>query len=41
MDREEDLSRAKDHLFITGINDSATKLCFANMAYGIAKIQFL
>lgn len=41
MKKEEYLSRAKEHLFMTGINDSATKLCSANMAYGIAKIHFL
>ena len=41
MKKEEYLSRAKEHLFMTGINDSATKLCSANMTYGIAKIQFL
>ena len=41
MDREEYLSRAKDHLFMTGVNDNGMKLCAANMAYGIAKIHFL
>ncbi len=41
MDREEYLSRAKNHLFMTGINDNAMKLCAANMVYGIAKIHFL
>jgi hypothetical protein len=41
MDREEYLSRAKDHLFMTGINDNGMKLCAANMVYGIAKIHFL
>jgi len=41
MDREEYLSRAKNHLFMTGINDNGMKLCIANMVYGIAKIHFL
>jgi len=41
MDREEYLSRAKDHLFMTGINDNGMKLCTANMVYGIAKIHYL
>jgi hypothetical protein len=41
MDREEYLSRAKDHLFMTGINDNGMKLCAANIVYGIAKIHFL
>ena len=41
MDREEYLSRAKDHLFMTGVNDNGMKLCAANMVYGIAKIHFL
>ena len=41
MDKEEYLSRAKNHLFMTGINDNGMKLCTANMVYGIAKIHFL
>ena len=41
MDREEYLNRAKNHLFMTGINDNGMKLCTANMVYGIAKIHFL
>lgn len=41
LNKEEYLGRAKDHLFMTGINDNGMKLCAANMVYGIAKIHYL
>jgi hypothetical protein len=34
------LRRAAAHLFLCGVNDTAEQLCRANMAFGLAKIQF-
>ena len=35
------LKRAKEFLFSTGLNDGASKLCKANMKYGLAQIHLL
>ena len=40
-DRAERLKRAAAHIFGTGMNDSGTKLCVANMEYGLAKIHYV
>lgn len=37
--RQELLDRGKQHIFSTGLPDSGTKLCKANMKYGLAKIH--
>lgn len=39
VNKEELLARADVHIFSTGLRDSATHLCRANMKYGIAKIH--
>ena len=41
MNREDRLDRARRHIFPTGIKDSGTRLCMANMPYGIAKLHYL
>jgi len=33
------VARAEKHIFSTGINDGASRLCLANMRYGLAKIH--
>ncbi|MBA7574628.1 hypothetical protein ES708_16440 [subsurface metagenome] len=35
------LRRAKEHIFSTGLNDGASKLCKANMKYGLAQFQII
>jgi len=35
------LERARQHIFSTGANDSGSRLCLANMPYGIAKIHYV
>ncbi len=35
------LKRAKEHIFSTGLNDGASKLCRANMKYGLAQFQVI
>lgn len=37
--KEELLERARRHIFPVGANDSGSRLCLANMPYGIAKIH--
>jgi len=39
--REEILTRASKHIFSTGIDDSAHRLCLENMKYGLAKIHYI
>ncbi len=39
LSREEILTRASDHIFSTGLDDSAHRLCCENMKYGLAKIH--
>ena len=41
LSREEILSRARKHIFSTGLDDSAHRLCCENMKYGLAKIHFI
>jgi hypothetical protein len=36
---EDRLERARQHIFSTGAEDSGTRLCLANMPYGVAKIH--
>jgi hypothetical protein len=38
-DRAERLERAAAHIFATGLGDSGSALCLANMKYGLAKIH--
>jgi len=38
MSREE-LERAREHCFMAGVGDSGSRLCEANVAYGLAKIH--
>ncbi len=40
MDKEEFLSQAEKHIFSMGLGDSGSKLCKANMKYGLAKIHY-
>ncbi len=35
------LQRANDYIFSTGLNDGASKLCKANMKYGLAQFQLI
>ena len=35
------LKRAKEYIFSTGLNDGASKLCKANMKYGLAQFQVI
>ncbi len=35
------LNRAESHIFSTGLGDGASKLCIANMKYGLAKIHYV
>ena len=39
--KSELLGRAEDFIFSTGINDAASRLCKANMRYGIAQFQLI
>lgn len=39
MDRQTLLQRASEHIFSTGLEDSAARLGLANMKYGLAKIH--
>jgi hypothetical protein len=39
--KDELLERARQHIFPTGGNDSGSRLCLANMPYGIAKIHWV
>ena len=39
LDRNQRLERAADHVFSSGLQDSANALCIANMKYGLAKIH--
>ncbi len=41
LTREEIVSRARRHIFSTGIDDSAHRLCCENMKYGLAKIHYI
>jgi hypothetical protein len=38
---EDRLERARQHIFSTGPEDSGTRLCLANMPYGLAKIHYV
>ena len=38
---EDRLERARQHIFSTGPEDSGTRLCMANMPYGLAKIHYV
>jgi len=40
MDKEEFLNQAEKHIFSMGLGDSGSKLCKANMKYGLAKIHY-
>lgn len=40
-EKEELLRRAEAHIFSTGVRDSATNLCRANMNYGLAKVHWV
>ena len=40
MDKEEFLNEAEKHIFSMGLGDSGSKLCKANMKYGLAKIHY-
>ena len=40
MSPEDRLERARQHIFSTGPEDSGTRLCMANMPYGLAKIHY-
>ena len=35
------LQRANDYIFSTGLNDGASKLCKANMKYGLAQFHLI
>ncbi|HII72011.1 TPA: hypothetical protein HA265_04620, partial [Candidatus Woesearchaeota archaeon] len=39
--RKKLVERAERHIFSTGLNDGASKLCVANMRYGLAKMHFV
>jgi hypothetical protein len=39
MDRQALLQRAEEHIFSTGLDDSAARLGLTNMSYGLAKIH--
>ncbi len=41
LTRDEVLVRSSEHVFSTGIDDSAGALCKANMKYGLAKFHYL
>ena len=40
MDKKEFLNQAEKHIFSMGLGDSGSKLCKANMKYGLAKIHY-
>ena len=40
MEKEELLNQAEKHIFSMGLGDSGSKLCKANMKYGLAKIHY-
>ena len=35
----EELGRAREHVFLAGLDDSGARLCEANVPYGLAKIH--
>jgi len=41
LPRDEILVRARQHIFSTGLDDSAHRLCIENMKYGLAKIHHI
>ncbi|MHA1150180.1 MAG: hypothetical protein ACTSR8_18265 [Promethearchaeota archaeon] len=41
MTKDELLDRAENFIFSTGLNDGASKLCRANMKYGISQFQLI
>ncbi|MBY8988806.1 MAG: hypothetical protein KGD61_10155 [Candidatus Lokiarchaeota archaeon] len=41
MSKIEVLQRANDYIFSTGLNDGASKLCKANMKYGLAQFHLI
>lgn len=41
LTKKEQLERAKQFIFSTGLNDCASKLCKANMKYGIAQFHLI
>ncbi|MHA2425457.1 MAG: hypothetical protein ACXAEF_11765 [Candidatus Thorarchaeota archaeon] len=41
LSKEEILSRARKHIFSTGIDGPAHRLCCENMKYGLAKIHYI
>ena len=41
LSKSELLSRAKDFIFSTGLNDAASKLCRENMKYGLSQFQII
>jgi len=40
MEKEKLLRQAEEHIFSMGLGDSGSKLCRANMRYGLAKIHY-
>ena len=41
MDRKRLLKQAEEHIFSTGLDDSAARLSLSNMKYGLAKIHWV
>ena len=41
LSKIESLQRANDYIFSTGLNDGASKLCRANMKYGLAQFHII
>ena len=41
LDPRKVLERASEHIFSTGVEDSATALCRANMQFGLAKMHLM
>ena len=41
LSKEDLLQRAKEYIFSTGLNDGASKLCKANMKYGLAQFHLI
>ena len=41
IDKLEMLEKAESHIYSTGPNDAATKLCYENMKFGLAKIRYI
>ena len=41
LSKENLLQRAKEYIFSSGLNDGASKLCKANMKYGLAQFHLI